>query len=129
MGGTITIGRLMMAFGNMSKGRWELAGARGLGYEGLDDSPRPEVLALLAGVRRTKLSGCEEVTSGVVDGIRVLYLRWRGLEGTPPSEDGMVEASGAWDVESYGDEALGLGLRHSEESVWPSLIRAMSKME
>ena len=52
-----------------------------------------------------------------------------GLEDTPPSEDGMVEALGAWDVESCGEEALGLRLRDSEESVWPPPIRAMSEME
>ena len=119
----------MMASSDMSEGRWESTRARGLGYEGLDDSPRPEVLAFLAGVQRTELSGREEVTSGVVSGIRVSYLRWEGLEGTPPSEDGMVEASRAWVVESWGDEALGLGLQDNEESVWPPLIRVMSEME
>ena len=41
----------------------------------------------------------------------------------------MVGASGAWDVESCGVEALGLGLRDSEESVWPLLIHAMLEME
>ena len=95
MGGAVTIGHLMMASGDMPEGRWELAGARGSGCEGLDNSPRPKVLALLVGVRRTELSRHEEVASGVVDGLRILYLRWGGLEGTLPSEDGMVGASGA----------------------------------
>ena len=95
MGGAVTIGRLMMASGDMPEGRWELAGARGSGYEGLDDSPRPKVLALLAGVRRTELSRREEVAPGVVGGLRISYLRWGGLEGTPPLKDGMVGASGA----------------------------------
>ena len=129
MGDAVTIGRLMMASGDMLKGRWESIGALGSGCEDLDDFPRPEVLTLLAGVRRIEVSGCEEVVPGVVGGLRVSYLCWGGLECTPPSKEGMVGASGAWDVESWGEQALGLGSRESEESVWPPLIRAMSQME
>ena len=95
MGGEVTIGHLMMAFGNMREGRWESVGARGSSCEGLDDSSGPEVLTLLAGVRRIELSGCEEVTMGVIGGLHVSYLCWGGLEGTPPSKNGMVGASGA----------------------------------
>ena len=61
MGGTVTIGCLMMAFGEMPEGHWELAGARGSGCECLDDSLEPEVLALLVGVRRIDGSGGGEV--------------------------------------------------------------------
>ena len=129
MGGVVTIGRLMIASGDMPEGHWESIGARGSGWEGLDDSPGPEVLTLLVGVRRIELLGREEVAPGVVGGLHVLYLCWGGLEGTPPLEDGMVGASGAWDVESWGEEALSLYLQDNEESVWPSLIRAMSEME
>ena len=129
MGGAVTIGHLMMASYDMLKGHWELAVARGSDCEDLDDSPGPEVLALLARVQRTELSRHEEIALGVVGGLHVSYLHLGGLEGTPLSEDGMVGASGAWDVESCGDEALGLGLRDGEESVWPPLIRAKSEME
>ena len=59
MGGTVTMGLLMMASGDMPEGIWESVRALELGCEGLDDSPRPEVLALLAEVRRAELSGHE----------------------------------------------------------------------
>ena len=123
MGGAVTIGLLMMASGEMLEGRWESAGARGSGCECLDDFPGPEVLALLGGMRRTDDSG-----GGEVDGLHVVYRRWGGLEGTPPLEDGTVEASGAWNVESWGKEALGRGLRDNEGSIWPPLMCAMFKM-
>ena len=103
MGGAVTIGLLMMASGKMPEGCWESVGARGLGCECLDNSPGPEVLILLGGMRRTDGSG-----GGEVGGLRVAYRRWGGLEGTPPSEDGMVGASKAWNVESWGEEALGV---------------------
>ena len=90
MDGAMTIGHLMTASGDMSEERWESAGARWSGCECLDDSLGPEVLALLVGVRCTKLSG-----GGEVGGLLVLYWHWGGLEGTLPSEDGMVGASGA----------------------------------
>ena len=85
MGGAVTIGHLMMASDDMLEGRWKSVEAWGSGCECLDDSPGPEVLALLAGVRWTELSRREEVTPGVVGGLRVVYLHWGGLEGTPPS--------------------------------------------
>lgn len=75
MGGAVTMGHLIMASGNMPEGNWESVGALGSGCEGLDDSLRPEVLALLAGGRRTELSGRQVVALGVVDGLRVSYLR------------------------------------------------------
>ena len=65
MDGAVTIGRLMMASGDMPEWRWELAGDRGSGCECLDNSLGPEVLALLVGVQRNELSGREEVTPGV----------------------------------------------------------------
>lgn len=108
-----------MASGDMPEGIWESVGALELGCEGLYDSPRPEVLALLAEVRCAELSGHEEVTPGVVCGLRVSYLRWWGLEGTPPSDDGMLAASMACDV----------GSRVNEESIWPPLMCAMSETE
>ena len=126
MGGAVTMGRLIMAFSDMPKGSWESIRARGSGCEGLDDSPRPEVLTFLAGVRRTELLRCEVV---VVSGLLISYMRWGELEGTPPSKSGMVGAFGAWDVKSREKETLGLGLRVGEESVWAPLVRAMLEME
>ena len=41
----------------------------------------------------------------------------------------MVRALGAWDVESYVGEALGLGSWDNEELVRPPLVRAMWEME
>ena len=123
MGGAVTIGLLIMASGEMPEGRWESLGAQGSGCECLEDSPGLKVLALLAGVRRAELSG-----GGEVGGLRIAYLCWEGLKGTPPSEDGTVGASGAWDVESHGGEALGLGSRDNEGSIWPPLMRAMFEM-
>ena len=119
MGGMVTMGLLMMASGDMPEGIWESVGALKLGCEGLDDSPRPKVLALLAEVWRAELLGHEEVTPSVVGGLRVSYLRWWGLEGTPPSDNGMLVASGACDV----------GSRVNEASVWPSLVCATSETE
>ena len=75
MGGAVTIGRLMKASGDMLERRWESTGARGSGCEGLDNSPGPEVLALFVGVRCTELSRREEVAPGVVNSLRVSYLR------------------------------------------------------
>ena len=76
----MSIGRLIIDSGDISKGNSESAGARacvvigGLGCEALDDSPKPEVLALLAGRRRTKLLGHEVVAPGVVGGLLISYL-------------------------------------------------------
>ena len=123
MGGAMTIGLLMMAFGEMSERRWGSVGARGSGYACLNDSPGPEVQTLLVGVQRTDDSG-----GGEVGGLRVSYRRWGGLKGTLPPEDGTVGASGPWNVESWGEEALGLGSRDNEGSVWPPLMRAMFEM-
>ena len=117
MGSVVTIGHLMMASGDVPEGRWESEGTRELGCASLDDSLGPEVLALLARVRCAQLSGREKAASGVVGVLRVSYLHWGGFEGTPPSEDGMIGASGAWDVESHRENALGLGSRDSEELV------------
>ena len=60
MGGVVTIGRLIIDSGDMSKGNSESTG----GSEALDDLLGPEVLALLAGERRTELSGCKVVVPG-----------------------------------------------------------------
>ena len=106
MGGIMIMGHLIMASGDMSKGNWDSIEALGSGCEGLDDSPRCEVLALLAGGRHTELSRHEEAIPGVVDGLRVSYLRWGGLEGIPPSDGGILTASRAWDVESRVNEEL-----------------------
>ena len=46
MGGVVSIGRLIIDSGDMSKGNLESTG--GSGYEALDDLPGPKVLALLA---------------------------------------------------------------------------------
>ena len=57
----MSIEHLIIDLGDMSEGSSESAGARacvateGSGCEALNDSPRPEVLALLAGGRRTEL--------------------------------------------------------------------------
>ena len=69
----------------MSEGIWEFVGALVLGCGCLDDFLRPEVLALLGGTRHTY--GLE---GGDVDGLRITYLCWGGLDGTPPSDDDMV---------------------------------------
>ena len=78
MGDAVTIGRLIIDFGDMSEGSLESARAlatEGSGCGALDDSPRPEVLTFLTGGRRTALSGREVVTPGVVGGLLVSYLR------------------------------------------------------
>ena len=75
MGGTVTMSHLMMASGDMPKSISESVRAFGSSCGGLDDSLGPEVLALLAGVRRAKLSGREEVALSVVGGLHVSYLR------------------------------------------------------
>ena len=73
MGGVVSIGRLIIDSGDMSKGNLESTG--GSGYEALDDLPGPKVLALLARGHCTELSGCEIVASGVVSGLLVSYMR------------------------------------------------------
>ena len=73
MGGAMSIGRLIIDSGDMSVGTLESTG--GLGYEALDDLPRPEVLALLAGGCRTEFSGRKVVAPCVVGGLLVSYLR------------------------------------------------------
>ena len=73
MGSAVSIGRLIIDSDDMSVGTSESAG--GSGYEALDDSPGPEVLALLAEGRRTELSGREVVVPRVVGGLLVSYLR------------------------------------------------------
>ena len=69
----MSIERLIIDFGDMSKGNLESTG--GSGYETLDDLPGPKVLALLAGGRCTELLGCEVVAPGVVSGLLISYLR------------------------------------------------------
>lgn len=71
MGGVVTIGLLIIDSGDRSIGNSESVGC----LKALDDSPRPEVLTLLAGGRRTELSGNEVVAPGVVGGLFVSYLR------------------------------------------------------
>ena len=71
MGSVVTIGRLIINSGDMSKGKSESVG----GLEALDDSLGPEVLALLARGRRTELSRHEVVAHGVVGGLLLSYLR------------------------------------------------------
>ena len=70
MGGVVTIERLIIDSGDRSVGNSESFGAS----EALDESPGLEVLALLAGGRRTKLSGRKVVTLEVVGGRLVSYL-------------------------------------------------------
>ena len=48
---------------------------RRLGCRALDDSLRPEVLALLAGGRRIEFSVREVVTLDVVGGLLISYMR------------------------------------------------------
>ena len=123
MGGIVTIGLLMMAFGPRSKCIWESEGALGSGCRCLEESPGLEVLYLLGGALRTNGSG-----GGDVGGLHVAYLRWRGLDGAPPSNEGMVWGTGAWE-ESRGGKALGLWSREPEGSVWPPLMRTMAGMK
>ena len=78
MGDAVTIGRLIIDFGDMSEGSLESARAlatEGSGCGALDDLPRPEVLAFLVGGRHTKLSGREVVAPSVVGSLLVSYLR------------------------------------------------------
>ena len=114
MGGAMSIARLIIDPGDITEGNSEFAGAQacvaigGSGCEALDDSLGPEILAFLAGGRRTELWGCEAVAPCVVDGLLVSYLR-EGAEderlvGTPPSEEGIYGASM---VASGGGESRG----------------------
>ena len=122
MGGAVTIGFLMMAFGAMLEGCWVSAGPWESGCACLDVSPRPEVLAFFGGMRCTDGSGGREI-----GGLRVEYRRWGGLEGTPPSEDRIVGSWEAWD-ESWGAEALGWASQDADGSIWPPLMHVMAKM-
>ena len=70
MGSAVSIGHLIIHSGDMSEGNSESIG----GSKALDVSLRPEVLALLAGWRRTELLRCEVVAPGVVGGLLVTYL-------------------------------------------------------
>ena len=76
----MSIESLIIDPGDMSEGSLEFAGAQarvatgGSGCEAIDDSPRPEVLSLLAEGCRTKFSRCEIVAPGVVGGILISYL-------------------------------------------------------
>ena len=71
MGGAVTIGRLIIDSGDKSIGNSESTRCS----KARDDSPEPEVLALLAGGCHTELSRCEVVTPRVVGGLLVSYLR------------------------------------------------------
>ena len=73
MGGAMSIGRLIIDSDDMSVGTSESVG--GSGCEALNDSLGPEVLAFLAGGRRTELSRREVVAHRVVGGLLVSYLR------------------------------------------------------
>ena len=71
MGGTVTIGLLMMTSRAMSEGRWESAEAWESGYACIDVSLGSEVLTLFGGMRCTDGSG-----SGEVGGLHVEYRHW-----------------------------------------------------
>ena len=73
MGGTMSIERLIIDSNDMSE--WTLESAWGSGYEALDDSPRPKVLALLARGYRTKILKGKVVAPGVVGGLLMSYMR------------------------------------------------------
>ena len=73
MGSVVSIGRLIIDFGDMSVGTSESTG--GSSCEALDDSPRPEILALLVEGYCTELSGREVVGPSMVGGLLVSYLR------------------------------------------------------
>ena len=93
MGSVVTIGHLIIDFGDRSVGNSVSARCS----EALDDSLGPEVLALLARGRRTELSGLKVVGPGVVGGLFVSYMcRGAGEEGPMaflPSEGGIYGAS------------------------------------
>ena len=142
MGDAVTIGCLIIDSGDMSEGSsksaraWACVAIGGSGCGALDDSSGLEVLALLAGGRRTKLSGCKVVALGVVGGLLISYLHWgaenEGLVGAPPSEGGIRGAFTAWNGESldtWAVEALCLGVRRGEGARRAPQVRAMSKME
>ena len=71
MGSAMTIRRLIIDSGDMSEGNSESSE----GSEALDDSPGPEVMALLVKGHHTELSRHEVVAHGVVGGLFVSYLR------------------------------------------------------
>ena len=66
----MTIGCLIIDSGDKVEGNSESAG----GSEALENSLGPEVLAFLAGGRRTELSRREVVALRVVGGLLVSYL-------------------------------------------------------
>ena len=70
MGSAVSIGCLIIDAGDRLVGTSEES-VGGSGCEALDDSPGPEVLALLVGGCRIELSGREVVTLGVVGGLLV----------------------------------------------------------
>lgn len=70
MSSAVTIRHLIIDSDDSSVGNSESAACS----EALDDSPGPEVLALLAGGRHTELSGREKVAPRVVGGLLVSYL-------------------------------------------------------
>ena len=73
MGDAMTIRRLIIDSGDRSVGTSKES-IGDSGCEALDDSPGPEVLALLVEGLRTELLGREIVASGVVGGLLVSYL-------------------------------------------------------
>ena len=70
MGGAVTIGGLIIDSGDRSVGNLESVGCS----EALNDSPGPEILALLAERRCSKLSRREVVVPGIVGGLLDSYL-------------------------------------------------------
>ena len=110
----MSIGRLIIDFGDMSEG--SSVSARGSGCETLDDSPGPEVLALLAGGSCTELLGPEAVAPGVVVALLISYLHCgaekAGSVGGPPSE---VESAGPlWPEMANGEHPKKRRLSASE---------------
>ena len=71
MGGGVTIGLLIIDFGDRSEGNLESVGV----LEALDDSPGPEVQTLLVEGHHTELLRREVVVPRVVGSLLVSYLR------------------------------------------------------
>ena len=106
------------------------------GSKALNDSPGPEVLALLVEGHRTELSRHEVVAHGVVGGLLVSYLRWKigekGPMASPPSEYGILGASAAKEGESLGtwaDEGFCLMVHLGEGAGEAPRVCAMSEMK
>ena len=138
---TKSIEHLIIDLDDMSEGSIISAGARAgaatgdSSYWALDDSPRVEVLALLAEGRLIELWGLWVVPPSVVAALLISYLRWgggeEGIMGTPPSVGGIWGHSTIWDGATNWarvEETLCLGELLCIDEEWASWIFAIEKI-